>query len=97
MVEAGYPFESPYEAIAAGVSLRGNSVAATEAETKQAVADASCQQGSGLPEVMQAAYSRVQQSLMEDNVELILAWSQLEESLLARSSEILGVDFEQDA
>ncbi len=92
--DLGYDFESVGDAISAGVALRGDAVQPTSEEIDQAVADANCQASSDLPGALHRAFDRQQQQVIEDNLDVLLAWRDLEVMILERSSEILGITYE---
>lgn len=94
MAKEGYAFDSVAQAIAAGVALRGNAVQPTDAEISQAVTDAACQTDANLLEVTLGAVDREARTLVDENLALILAWRELEATLLKRCGEILGFTYE---
>lgn len=97
MAEAGYVFDDVSEAIRAGIALRGNSVQPTSEEINQAVADATCRASSDLASVTEQAFERSERQVIEQNLDVLLAWGELEVMILAEASQILGVTYEPAA
>jgi hypothetical protein len=94
MSDKGYNFSSVGDAIAAGVALRGDAVAAQDDEIAQAIADAECQASVDLAAEVIRAYERKQSELIAGHLDDILAWYALEDVVLAKSSAVLGVTYE---
>ncbi len=94
MAKEGYAFDSVAQAIAAGVALRGDDVQPTDVEIAQAVTDVTCQANANLVDVTLDAVDREGRMLVDENLALILAWSELEATLLKRCGEILGFNYE---
>jgi len=90
----GYDFASVSEAISAGVTLRGDSVQPTSGEIDQALTDAKCQLQSDLPSVTESAFSRKQREVLDGSLDLLLTWHDVEEMVLTRSSQVLGITYE---
>jgi hypothetical protein len=94
MADGGYEFDSVTDAISAGVALRGDAVQPTALEIDQAVTDARCQAEADLPGATQRAFDRKQREVLDESLDLLLTWHDMEVMILERSSAILGVTYE---
>jgi hypothetical protein len=90
----GFEFDSVADAISAGVALRGDAVQPTALEISQAVTDARCQAEADLPGATQRAFDRKQREVLDESLDLLLTWHDIEVMILERSSAILGVTYE---
>jgi len=93
MEDAGYHFDTVSDAIAAGVAMRGVSVQPSAEEIAQAVADVYCQEDADLAQTTQQALDRAQQRVAEENLDVLLAWESVQEGVLQRASDIIGVTY----
>ena len=92
MKQLGHNYLMVYDAIDHGLELRGSSLLPSETEKAIAVDDAKCRDETTYTESKNNRISELDSTISPNQEELILTWSVLEEFILARSSEILGVD-----
>lgn len=91
MRDSGYRFEHPDEAVAIGLQMRGDNVEPPEEELVQATIDADCRLESGLVSAFQEASVRMNSAAIQENEQLLVTWAEIEEFVLERAGETLGV------
>lgn len=91
MQEQGYRFESLDEAINYGLLIRADMVEASTDEIALALTDAECRIATGLIDTAERAFAEMNRAVIEENEELLITWAELEEFVLTRAGDVLGV------
>lgn len=91
MRDAGYRYEHPDGAVAAGLQMRGDNVEPSEEELALASSDAECRLESGLTSTIEEASIRMNSAAIEENEQLLATWAEIERFVLERAGEALGV------
>ncbi|WP_449350241.1 hypothetical protein [Streptomyces shaanxiensis] len=87
MKEEGYAYTSPMDALDTPAFLRGK---VSDTEKKTAVADVSCKERTGLPDVWFAAESSIQKDMIKANAEALGKLGELHEKKLRAARKILA-------
>jgi hypothetical protein len=92
MKTAGFTYDSVSDAIEAGIALRGDQVSPPSQELTLATGDAKCRADTDYAATIEAHLAKRDAQLVVENEQLLTSWGELEQFVLSRSGQVLGVD-----
>lgn len=96
MRQSGFGFDRPQAAVEAALAMRGNATEPSSEEITMAVADAECRVQSGIIEATEAAFIALNQQALQEHQHLLGDWAEMEQMVLDRAGDVLGVDLTDD-